>query len=139
MVKKTQTKKTATVKKTKKVKTKSKKTKSEPVVEQTPQPVVEQTPQPVVEQTPQPVVEQTPQMSSSESLYLTIIEQSKEMTQLHKKITSTLKKVHKAYHRECKELKKKTSKNRRRVKDPNKPKRAPSGFAKPYSNHQYSM
>ena len=54
------------------------------------------------------------------------------MSQLHKKLTSSLKKVQKAYHRECKELKKKrSSRSRRKSRDPNKPKRAPSGFAKP--------
>ena len=39
---------------------------------------------------------------------------------------------HTHYHnKHCKELRKNASKSRKRVKDPNKPKRAPSGFAKP--------
>ena len=65
-------------------------------------------------------------------MYLQLIEHSKEMSHLHKKLTSSLKRVQKAYLRECRELtKQKSSKNRKKSKDPNRPKRAPSGFAKP--------
>ena len=71
-------------------------------------------------------------VNNSEGMYLQLIEHSKEMSHLHKKLTSSLKRVQKAYLRECRELtKQKSSKNRKKSKDPNRPKRAPSGFAKP--------
>ena len=53
------------------------------------------------------------------------------MYKSQKKLSSDLKKVMKAHQKRCKELKKNASKSRKKVRDPNKPKRAPSGFAKP--------
>jgi chromatin remodeling complex protein RSC6 len=48
-----------------------------------------------------------------------------------KKMTTNLKRVFKSYAKECKDLKKASTKNRKKFVDGNKPKRAPSGFAKP--------
>jgi chromatin remodeling complex protein RSC6 len=46
-------------------------------------------------------------------------------------MTTNLKRVFKSYAKECKDLKKASTKNRKKFVDGNKPKRAPSGFAKP--------
>lgn len=108
----------------KKVVKKTKKSKTKPVVVET-TPVVETAP--VVETTPT-VVETTE--SATDSLFNLLVTQSKEISKAQKEVTASLKRVYKLHLKECKELKKKSS-SRKRSRDPNKPKRAPSGFAKP--------
>ena len=68
--------------------------------------------------------------SVTESLFNLLVTQSKDISKAQKEVTASLKRVYKLHLKECKELKKKSS-SRKRSKDPNKPKRAPSGFAKP--------
>jgi chromatin remodeling complex protein RSC6 len=46
-------------------------------------------------------------------------------------MTSNLKKVFKSYNKECKEIKKASKKNKKKLYNGEKPKRPPSGFAKP--------
>jgi len=129
----TNTTKTSVSKKTKAKKTKvSKKTKVEKKLSAT----VAVTP--VVEAVVAPVSTEAVADASTESsgvevelLFKELVSHSEEMYKAQKRLTSNLKKVMKAHQKRCKELKKNASKSRKKVKDPNKPKRAPSGFAKP--------
>ena len=69
--------------------------------------------------------------STVHTLFSELVEQSETFLKQQKKMTINLKKVFKSYNKECKDLKKASSKNKRKTIDGNKPKRAPSGFAKP--------
>lgn len=69
--------------------------------------------------------------STVQTLFSELVEQSETFLKQQKKMTINLKKVFKSYNKECKDLKKASSKNKRKTIDGNKPKRAPSGFAKP--------
>lgn len=119
--KKSKSKKTKTTKAAKKAKVESKVVAKAPAV-----PVVEA---PVA---PEPVVQETSEsVSQVDVLFKELVKHSEDMYKSQKRLTSNLKKVMKAHQKYCKELRKNASKSRKRVKDPNKPKRAPSGFAKP--------
>ena len=96
-----------------------------PVVEPTPVPVP--TPAPVVAA---PVADE-PEVSLVEKLCGDLIEQSKTISQLHSKMNSALRKLLKTYQKDCKSLRRKTLRGGGRKKDPNRARRAPSGFAKP--------
>ena len=81
-----------------------------------------------VEQT----VTDTTDISSIESIeteFLSLATRLQELKTLQSSIVSDLKKLHKTVHRHMKENSKKNKK--RKNLDPNRPKRAPSGFAKP--------
>ena len=69
--------------------------------------------------------------STVQTLFSELVEQSETFLKQQKKMTINLKKVFKSYNKECKDLKKASSKNKRKTTDGTKPKRAPSGFAKP--------
>lgn len=69
--------------------------------------------------------------SQLDLLFKELVIHSEQMHKSQKKLTSDLKKVMKAHQKSCKDIRKNASKSRKRVRDPNKPKRAPSGFAKP--------
>jgi len=81
-----------------------------------------------VEQT----VTATTDISSIESIeleFLSLATRLQELKTLQSSVVSDLKKLHKTVHRHMKENSKKNKK--RKNLDPNRPKRAPSGFAKP--------
>tara|TARA_B110001450_G_C17650186_1_gene492934 strand:- start:1233 stop:1982 length:750 start_codon:yes stop_codon:yes gene_type:complete len=69
--------------------------------------------------------------STVQSLFNELIDHSENLQKQQKKMTTNLKRVFKSYAKECKDLKKASTKNRKKFVDGNKPKRAPSGFAKP--------
>lgn len=133
----TKAKKATSVKKTKSKKTKStsKKAKIESKLSEKVTVVPEVVNTPAVEVSVTPTQENvegsTTETSTIDTLFKQLVEYNDQMYKLQKRMTSNLKKVMKAHQRHCKELRKNSSKSRRRSKDPNKPKRAPSGFAKP--------
>ena len=109
--------------------TKTEKTASKTV---TPEPVSEAAPVPVSESAPEPVTTSTTDTSSIESIeleFLSLATRLQELKTLQSSVVSDLKKLHKTVHRHMKENSKKNKK--RKNLDPNRPKRAPSGFAKP--------
>jgi len=109
--------------------TKTEKTASKTV---TPEPVSEAAPVPVSEAAPEPVTTSTTDTSSIESIeleFLSLATRLQELKTLQSSVVSDLKKLHKTVHRHMKENSKKNKK--RKNLDPNRPKRAPSGFAKP--------
>lgn len=98
--------------------------------------------QPEVKNISKEVVESTDKQSNSsevassggstvQSLFNELIDHSENLQKQQKKMTTNLKRVFKSYAKECKDLKKASTKNRKKFVDGNKPKRAPSGFAKP--------
>lgn len=100
----------------------------EPVTEAAP----EAAPVPVSEAAPEPVTTSTTETSSIESIemeFLSLATRLQELKTLQSSIVSDLKKLHKTVHRHMKENSKKNKK--RKNLDPNRPKREPSGFAKP--------
>ena len=100
----------------------------EPVTEAAP----EAAPVPVSEAAPVPVTTSTTETSSIESIemeFLSLATRLQELKTLQSSIVSDLKKLHKTVHRHMKENSKKNKK--RKNLDPNRPKREPSGFAKP--------
>ena len=99
------------------------------VVDSTPA-VVVSTPA-VVDSTPA-VVDSTTETSSIENIeleFLSLATRLQELKTLQSSVVSDLKKLHKTVHRHMKENSKKNRK--RKNLDPNRPKREPSGFAKP--------
>ena len=99
------------------------------VVDSTPA-VVDSTPA-VVDSTPA-VVDSTTETSSIENIeleFLSLATRLQELKTLQSSVVSDLKKLHKTVHRHMKENSKKNRK--RKNLDPNRPKREPSGFAKP--------
>ena len=129
MPSKTKATKNTVSKKSKTKKTKaSKKAKVEAKVVEAAPPV----PKVEVVQTPAPVVQESDEsVSQVDLLFKEMITYSDEMYKSQKRLTSNLKKLMKAHQKRCKELRKNANKSKKRAKDPNKPKRAPSGFAKP--------
>jgi chromatin remodeling complex protein RSC6 len=112
----------------KKAKLEAKVAKTVPVVA----PAVVVAPVAVAAPAPAPAPEnETANVSQVDLLFKELVKHSDEMWKSQKRLTSNLKKVMKAHQKHCKELRKNASKSRKRVRDPNKPKRAPSGFAKP--------
>ena len=100
----------------------------EPVTEAAP----ESAPVPVSESATVPVTTSTTETSSIESIemeFLSLATRLQELKTLQSSIVSDLKKLHKTVHRHMKENSKKNKK--RKNLDPNRPKREPSGFAKP--------
>ena len=71
----------------------------------------------------------TSSIESIETEFLSLATRLQELKTLQSSIVSDLKKLHKTVHRHMKENSKKNKK--RKNLDPNRPKRAPSGFAKP--------
>jgi upstream activation factor subunit UAF30 len=90
---------------------------------------------PVAESVPVPVAESSEETSASSSLenieteFVNLASRLQELKTLQSAITSELKRLHKNVHRHMKENSKKHKK--RKNLDPNRPKREPSGFAKP--------
>jgi upstream activation factor subunit UAF30 len=83
---------------------------------------------PIVE----PVSTSGPETSSIENIeleFLSLATRLQELKTLQSSVVYDLKKIHKTVHRHMKENSKKQKK--RKNTDPNRPKRAPSGFAKP--------
>jgi chromatin remodeling complex protein RSC6 len=72
---------------------------------------------------------ETGSIESIESEFLSLATRLQELKTLQISVVSDLKKLHKTVHRHMKENSKKHKK--RKNLDPNRPKRAPSGFAKP--------
>ena len=106
---------------------------SEPVAEE---PVAESVVEPVAEPVAElvaPVVTVSPVAPSTietiESEFSSIVDRLQQLKTIQASITSDLKNLHKTVHRHIKEGGKKNK--RKRVDDPNRPKRSPSGFAKP--------
>ena len=96
------------------------------------------TPPPVPAPEPEPVPAPAPASSTTlapsaptelETLFANFNKKLSELRALESSLVSDFKKLHKATNKHLKEVSKKNKK--RRVQDPNKPKRAPSGFAKP--------
>jgi chromatin remodeling complex protein RSC6 len=77
------------------------------------------------------VVEDQTNTTSVSTIFSELIEQGDTLAKSHKGMTLTLKKVLKSYLKECKEIHKQNSKSRKSVGGGDKPKRSPSGFAKP--------
>jgi upstream activation factor subunit UAF30 len=112
--------------------TKTEKTEKSASKTVTPEPVSEAAPVPVSEAAPEPVTTSTTDTSSIESIeleFLSLATRLQELKTLQSSVVSDLKKLHKTVHRHMKENSKKNKK--RKNLDPNRPKRAPSGFAKP--------
>ena len=72
---------------------------------------------------------ETGSIEGIESEFLSLATRLQELKTLQMSVVSDLKKLHKTVHRHMKENSKKHKK--RKNLDPNRPKRAPSGFAKP--------
>jgi len=76
-------------------------------------------------------VEDQTNNTSVSTIFSELIGQGDTLSKSHKGMTLALKKVLKCYMKECKEIHKKNSRSRRAVGGGDKPKRSPSGFAKP--------
>lgn len=84
--------------------------------------------EPVAPATESLVSEVSP-LESIESEFASLTSRLLELKTLQMSITTDLKRLHKSVQKHIKESGKK--KNRKKMEDPNRPKRAPSGFAKP--------
>ncbi len=117
--------------KTKKVKG-TKKTKAAPTQAEVAPPAA-----PEVQQVVQTVntIDETTDVSSEVShiadMVKALITEGELLSKKQKTLTQKLRKCARTHAKQCKELVKNASKSKRRTKDPNKPKRPPSGFAKP--------
>ena len=101
----------------------------EPIVA-APEPVVA-APEPVVA-APAPVVQESTTESTSDSIeaeFLSLATRLQDLKTMQMAVVSDLKKLHKTVQKHMKDSNKK--RRNKKLADPNRPKRAPSGFAKP--------
>ena len=115
--------KSATKSKSKSSTKKTSSSKPEPVVA-SPEPVVA-SPEPVVQE---PVVQEST-TDSIEVEFLSLANRLQELKTMQISVVADLKKLHKTVQKHMKDSNKK--RRNKRLVDPNRPKRAPSGFAKP--------